>query len=42
MIDVTVTDSKDRPVTNLTQQDFQVFENGVLQEIRPAEDLLAS
>ena len=33
-IDVIVTDSKDRPVTDLTQQDFQVFENGVLQEIR--------
>lgn len=33
-VDVIVTDSKDRPVTDLTQEDFQIFENGVLQEIR--------
>ncbi len=33
-IDVRVTDGADRPVTDLKQEDFQVFENGQLQEIR--------
>ena len=33
-VDVIVTDQRDRPVTNLKQEDFQVFENGQEQEIR--------
>jgi len=33
-VDVIVTDAKDRPVTDLKQEDFQIFENGQLQEIR--------
>lgn len=33
-VDVIVTDSHDRPVTDLKQEDFQIFEDGRLQEIR--------
>lgn len=33
-VDVIVTDAKGRPVTDLKQEDFQIFENGKLQEIR--------
>ena len=33
-VDVVVTDSHNRPVTNLKQEDFQVFDNGVQQVIR--------
>jgi VWFA-related protein len=33
-VDVIVTDAKDRPVTDLKAEDFQIFENGQLQEIR--------
>jgi len=33
-VDVTVADSRDRPVTDLKQEDFQLFENGRPQEIR--------
>ncbi len=33
-IDVTVTDSRDRPVTDLKKEDFEIFENGRPQEIR--------
>jgi VWFA-related protein len=33
-VDVVVTDSHDRPVTDLKQEDFQVFDNGVQQVIR--------
>lgn len=33
-VDVIVTDANDRPVTDLKQEDFQVFENGQRQEIR--------
>jgi VWFA-related protein len=33
-VDVIVTDAKDRPVTDLKKEDFQIFENGQLQEIR--------
>jgi VWFA-related protein len=33
-VDVIVTDSRDRPVTDLKQEDFQIFEDGRLQEIR--------
>ncbi len=33
-VDVVVTDDHDRPVTDLKREDFQVFENGRLQQIR--------
>ncbi len=33
-VDVIVTDREDRPVTDLTQEEFQIFENGRRQEIR--------
>jgi VWFA-related protein len=33
-VDVRVTDRADRPVTDLKQEDFQVFENGQPQDIR--------
>lgn len=33
-VDVIVTDDHDRPVSDLKQEDFQIFENGRLQEIR--------
>jgi len=33
-IDVIVTDDRDRPVTDLKQEDFQIFENGRPQEVR--------
>jgi Ca-activated chloride channel family protein len=33
-LDATVLDSNGRPVTSLTREDFQIYENGVLQEIR--------
>jgi hypothetical protein len=33
-VDVRVTDKDDRPITDLKQEDFQVFENGRLQKIR--------
>jgi VWFA-related protein len=33
-VDVIVTDDHDRPVTDLKQEDFQIFENGRLQDIR--------
>jgi VWFA-related protein len=33
-LDVTVSDAAGRPVTNLTQQEFQIFEDGQPQEIR--------
>lgn len=33
-VDVIVTDDHDRPVTDLKQEDFQIFENGRPQEIR--------
>jgi VWFA-related protein len=33
-VDVVVTDAKDQPVTGLKAEDFQIFENGRLQEIR--------
>ncbi len=33
-VDVIVTDANDRPVTDLKQEDFQIFENGRPQEIR--------
>jgi VWFA-related protein len=33
-VDVTVADSRGRPVTDLKQEDFQLFENGRPQEIR--------
>jgi len=33
-VDVIVTDDHDRPVTDLRQEDFQVFENGRPQDIR--------
>jgi VWFA-related protein len=33
-VDVTVLDRRDRPVTDLTPEDFEVFENGRRQEIR--------
>jgi len=33
-VDVIVTDNKDRPVTDLKREEFQIFENGVPQEIR--------
>lgn len=33
-VDVIVTDDRDRPVTDLKQEDFQIYENGRLQEIR--------
>ena len=33
-VDVIVTDDHDRPVADLKQKDFQIFENGRLQEIR--------
>ncbi|MGA2261365.1 MAG: VWA domain-containing protein, partial [Acidobacteriota bacterium] len=33
-VDVIVTDDHDRPVTDLKQEDFQIFENGRSQEIR--------
>jgi VWFA-related protein len=33
-VDVVVTDQRDRPVTNLKAEDFQIFENGREQEIR--------
>jgi VWFA-related protein len=32
-VDVVVTDQQDRPVTNLTQEDFEIRENGVIQRI---------
>jgi VWFA-related protein len=32
-VDVIVTDSKDRPVTDLKREDFRIFENGQPQEI---------
>jgi VWFA-related protein len=33
-VDVIVTDAKSRPVTDLKKEDFRLFENGRLQEIR--------
>ncbi len=33
-VDIIVTDDHDRPVLDLKQDDFQIFENGRLQEIR--------
>ncbi|MEO7190718.1 MAG: VWA domain-containing protein [Vicinamibacterales bacterium] len=33
-LDVRVLDSKGRPITDLTQSDFRVFENGAPQEVR--------
>jgi len=33
-VDVIVTDAKDRPVIDLKREDFQIYENGQLQEIR--------
>jgi len=33
-VDVIVTDSRNRPITDLKQEDFRVFENGKPQEIR--------
>jgi VWFA-related protein len=33
-VDVTVTDSHDVPITDLKQEDFQVYENGRRQEVR--------
>jgi VWFA-related protein len=33
-VDVIVTDAHDRPVTDLKQEDFQIFENGRPQQIR--------
>jgi VWFA-related protein len=33
-VDVVVTDARGRPVTDLKQEDFQILENGRLQEIR--------
>jgi len=33
-VDVIVTDQRDNPITDLKQDDFQVFENGRAQEIR--------
>ena len=33
-VDVIVTDQRDRPVSDLKAEDFQIFENGRLQEIR--------
>jgi len=33
-VDVTVLDSRDNLINNLTKDDFQIYENGILQEIR--------
>src|SRR5262245_34945900 len=33
-LDVMVSDARGRPVTDLTQQDFQIFEDGLSREIR--------
>src|ERR1041385_2877454 len=33
-VDVRVIDASGKPVTNLTQQDFTVLENGVRQDVR--------
>ena len=33
LVDVSVTDDKGRPITDLTRDDFQVFEDGVLQRV---------
>jgi len=33
-VDVTVTDSRDRPILDLKKEDFEIFENGRPQEIR--------
>jgi VWFA-related protein len=37
VLDVTVTDAKGQPVSDLTSKDLQVFEDGVLQSIRSLE-----
>ena len=36
-VDMTVTDSLGRPVTNLKRKDFRIFENGREQEISSAD-----
>jgi hypothetical protein len=33
LVDVSVTDHRGRPITDLTERDFQVFEDGVLQKV---------
>ena len=40
-VGVEVTDANDRPVTNLKIDDFQVYEDGVLQEIRSFDSVEA-
>ena len=40
-VSVEVVDSNDRPVTNLTRDDFQIYEDGIRQEVRSFDSIEA-